>query len=124
MSINSEIKIINKSSGEIIGNRIKYAGTFLLRLKGLLFCKSLSPGEGLLLYPCSSVHSMGMRIPIDVVFLDQDLHVLNTVSDMKPGLTARQKGASYTLELKAGTIKNQGIGPGDIFTLESGPEFK
>jgi len=111
------LKIINQSDSEIIGDRIKYARTFLQRLKGLLFCECLSPGEGLLLYPCSSVHSFGMRISIDVVFLDRNLHVLKTVSHMRPGLTAQQKEAKYVLEMAAGIIKEKGIKVGDTLSM-------
>lgn len=118
MKKNSILKIISQSNGVIVGDRIKYAGTFLLRLKGLLFCKSLAPGEGLLLYPCSSVHSFGMKISIDIVFLEQNLHVLKTVSHMRPGFTAQQKGARYVLEMAVGTIEAKGIRVGDIFSIE------
>lgn len=117
MKKQGNLKIINNSTGTLIGDKIKYAGTFFLRLKGLLGCTFLEPGAGLLLYPCSSVHSFGMKISIDVLFLDENLRVLRTVPWMKPGLTARQKGARFVLELKAGTIERLGIKTGDILNI-------
>jgi len=117
MKKNSNLIIINNATGVVIGDKIKYAGTFFLRLKGLLGCKSLNPGEGLLLHPCSAVHSFGMKLPIDVLFLDQNLCVIKIVPRMKPGLTARQKGASYVLELMAGAVEELGIKEGEKLTV-------
>ena len=39
------------------------------RLLGLLNRSALAPGEGLWLFPTSSIHTVGMRFPIDAVFL-------------------------------------------------------
>ena len=41
------------------------------RLKGFLGRRGLAPGEGLLIVPAGSIHTLFMRFPIDVVFLDQ-----------------------------------------------------
>jgi len=112
------VKIINNSTGVLIGDRIKYAGTFFLRLKGLLGCKSLAPGEGLLLHPCSAVHTFGMKIPLDLLFLDQNFSVLQVVTGLAPGFTARQKGARFVLELRAGIVEELGIRVGDSLRLD------
>jgi uncharacterized membrane protein (UPF0127 family) len=41
------------------------------RLIGLAFLDPEAAGEGLLIPRCSSVHTFGMRFPLDVVFLDR-----------------------------------------------------
>jgi uncharacterized membrane protein (UPF0127 family) len=53
------------------------------RMRGLKGRTSLSPTEGLLLERCRSVHTFGMRFPIDAVMLDRDLRVV-TVRRMRP----------------------------------------
>lgn len=49
---------------------ITIASTFADRGRGLLGRTSLHPDQGLLIVPCSSIHTMFMRFPIDAVFLD------------------------------------------------------
>lgn len=46
------------------------------RARGLRRRAGLAPGTGLLLERCRSVHTVGMRFPITVAFLDRDLTVL------------------------------------------------
>jgi uncharacterized protein len=54
-----------------------------------------------------------MKFPIDAVFLDRDLVVLNVSPDLKPWRTAGQRGAKAVLELPAGEARRAGIQPGD-----------
>jgi uncharacterized protein len=58
-----------------------------------------------------------MRFPIDAVFLDRDLVVLNISADLKPWRTARQRGAKAVLELPAGEAKRAGLQPGEQLVL-------
>lgn len=48
---------------------VEVARGSLARARGLLGRGGLLPGEGLLIPRCRSVHTVGMRRPIDVVFL-------------------------------------------------------
>jgi uncharacterized membrane protein (UPF0127 family) len=45
------------------------------RIEGWLRRDSVEPGEGLLIVPCSSVHSFGMHFDIDLCFVDENLRV-------------------------------------------------
>lgn len=85
------------------------AHTGLQRLVGLLGRLRLDPGHGLLLEPCSVVHTFGMRRPIDVVFVDRDWRVL----DVRPGLgawrIARCRRATRVLELAVGDAWRIGL---------------
>jgi uncharacterized membrane protein (UPF0127 family) len=63
-----ELKILKAETGEEIASRCYLANRFFSRLKGLLGKEYMSDGEGLLISPCSSVHTMGMKICIDVVY--------------------------------------------------------
>jgi uncharacterized membrane protein (UPF0127 family) len=47
------------------------ATTLVARLIGLAFLRELPPGHALLIPHCRSVHTFGMRFPLDVVFLDE-----------------------------------------------------
>jgi uncharacterized membrane protein (UPF0127 family) len=63
------MRIINQTSGKVIAGKVMIANTFLKRLKGLLTSNGLEEDEGLIIKPCNSVHSFGMRFSIDLVFL-------------------------------------------------------
>ncbi len=60
----------------------------------------------------SSVHTFFMRFPIDVVFLDRELEVLDVSPVVAPWRTAKRKGARWTLELAAGEAERLRIEPG------------
>ena len=48
------------------------AVTLLSRLLGLALLRPERAGEGLLIPRCRSVHTFGMRFPLDVCFLDRE----------------------------------------------------
>jgi uncharacterized protein len=47
------------------------AVTLRARLLGLAWLRGVPPGRALLIPDCRSVHTFGMRFPLDVVFLDE-----------------------------------------------------
>ena len=96
-----------------IAQPVKRADTFWLRLKGLLGKKALKPGEGLLLIPCSQIHTWFMAFPIDVLYLDQDGWILKLESELKPGKVGPMvKTCRQVLELSAGAIAAHGLAEG------------
>jgi uncharacterized membrane protein (UPF0127 family) len=104
--------------GDVVCNRCFIADRPLSRLRGLLGRDELAADEGLLLRPESSVHTLFMRFPIDIVFLEADLTVLSLRENVKPWRTAGQRGARSVLELPAGTCRRRGLRPGDRLSLE------
>ena len=96
----------------------KRASTFLARLTGLMFRKSLRPEEVLLLSPCSSIHTSFMQFPIDVVFLDHNYQVVGIVAGLPPWRWAGGYPSSrHVLELEAGRVKDLAIKLGDYLCL-------
>ena len=59
-----------------------------------------------------SVHTLFMRFPIDVVFLDRELSVLCVRRAVRPWRLVAERGAKATLELPAGAAERAGIEPG------------
>ena len=52
----------------------------------------------MLLTPCSEIHTIGMRYPIDALYLDQQGRVLRIDASLKPGrILPRQSGAKHVL---------------------------
>lgn len=98
---------------------IRTAGNPLTRFFGLMGTRSLPNDHGLLITPCSSVHTFFMRYPIDIIYLDGTGHVTECVSGLKPWrFCFSHRNANFgrprhTLELASGSIKRWGICPGD-----------
>ncbi|MFA5520449.1 MAG: DUF192 domain-containing protein [Castellaniella sp.] len=78
------------------------ARSFGARLRGLLLRPALRDGEGVCLAPCRAVHTLGMAVAIDVVFLDAHGAVLRRVSSLPPGRVALCLRAAMAIELPAG----------------------
>lgn len=85
---------------------------FLERMCGLLFRPALTASQGLLIVPCSSVHTFGMRYSIDLVFIDQNWTIVKTVNRLKPWRVAACKSATMVLELAANRINELQLTPG------------
>ncbi len=93
----------NKTNGKIIARDVKKAENLQDRLFGLIGRKNMDKSEGLLLKPCSSIHTCFMKFAIDVVFLDENMKVISVVDSMKPWrFSAWHISAKSVLELKAG----------------------
>ena len=86
------------------------------RRRGLLGRDGL---EGaLLLVPARSVHSLGMRFPLDVAWLDEHLTVVRTVRLERHRVTRPVLGARSVVEAEAGTFARWGLVVGDTLELE------
>lgn len=93
---------------------VEIADSFGARLKGLTGRRHL---EGaILLRPARSVHTIGMRFPIDVAYCDKDLKVLCTLT-MRPLRIGRPRPKAHAVvEARAGAFERWGLEAGD--TLE------
>jgi hypothetical protein len=86
-------------------------------MRGLMGRAALAPNEGMFFKPTGSIHMFFMRFPIDAVFLDRELVVLDVVRGLKPWRTASRRGAKVVVELAEGAATN--IQPGDRLSLAS-----
>ncbi len=94
--------------GKILLNNMYQAKTIAERLKGLLGRNSLPDGEGLLIEPCTSVHTAFMRFPIDVVFLDKFDRVTAWHVNVRPNrILLAPWGTRKTLEFAGGALANR-----------------
>ncbi len=85
--------------------KVLRTSSFLERLCGLLFSPPLKQKEALLIEPCSSVHTVGMRYAIDVVFIDKNWHVVKTAKSLKPWRMAASSKAYRVLELASDSLE-------------------
>ncbi|MGI5339768.1 DUF192 domain-containing protein [Streptomyces sp. CA-181903] len=89
---------------------VEVAASYRARTRGLLGRDGI---EGaMLLTPAGSVHTFGMRFPIDVAYLSRDMRVL-AVRTMPPHRLGRPRPAArHVLESAAGTMARWGLREG------------
>ena len=95
------------------------ATSFLARGRGLLFAPQLGDSEALWIAPCNSIHTVGMRYGIDVVFLDRAGRVVAQRKALAPGRWAGCRRAASVLELRAGGADRLGIRDGATLRVEA-----
>jgi uncharacterized membrane protein (UPF0127 family) len=71
---------------------------FRARLLGLAFRREPPHGHALLIRRCRSVHTFGMRFPLDIVFLDERGSPLRFAWDVPPRRVLVCRGAAAVLE--------------------------
>lgn len=101
------------ATGLLLGERLRIADSIYSRLRGLLGHPEPGSGEGLLIEPCNGIHTVGMRYPIDVLFLSPEGWVLRCERALPPGRFVPYVADSRrVLELPAGTIDASGTAVG------------
>ena len=115
--------VINLDKGTVLAKKLYIADNFFYRLKGLIGTADLENDTGLLIIPCSSIHTFFMRYSIDVVFLDHQNRVCRILHSLPPyRIGPIVKGAKKVLELNAGVSLATGTEIGDqiVFNGEDG----
>lgn len=98
--------------------RVRIASSFLARSIGLLDRDAIDADEGLLFVPGGSVHTLGMRFAIDVVFLSGSLTVLEVAANVPPWRIAlAPPNTRYVLELRANRARECGVVSGRAIEL-------
>lgn len=82
------------------------------RTRGLLCRPPLAVGEGMLIQRCRSVHTVGMRYAIDVVFIDNTGCVQGVRERLLPLRFAFCPRARHALELAEGQARDLGLTQG------------
>ena len=106
--------IINLTKQTWLATKVRKADNFFTRLVGLLKRTHLGPEEALWLMPSKGIHTIGMKFPIDVVFLTKDNEVVGLISGMLPYRISSVYFRGYSVvELPNGTIRKSRTELGD-----------
>jgi uncharacterized protein len=85
-----------------VGIRLREARGPRARLLGLALLPYLDPNQALLIPRCRSVHTFGMRFPIDIVLVDRDWRVVKLVRDVGRRRVVSCRQAAAVIEVRAG----------------------
>lgn len=106
--------------GESILETVYRAQGSVERMRGLLGRSPLKLNEGLWIEPCNSVHTLFMKYPIDVLFLDREGVLLKVANHLNPWRFAAALNARITLELHAGAASSFDLQAGDCLAWQAG----
>jgi hypothetical protein len=108
------VPVINLTKKTWLATKVRKADNFITRLVGLLKRNQLGPEEALWLMPSKGIHTIGMKFPIDVVFLNRQACVLSLISGMLPYRISGVHMRGYSvIELPNGTIRKSQTEIGD-----------
>jgi uncharacterized membrane protein (UPF0127 family) len=99
-----------------LATKLALAHTHWTRLVGLLgtSASDFGNGCGLWIQPCRGVHTLAMRYPIDVVYLDKAHTVIHIEPELRPWrFSPIRMQATSVLELPSHTIAETGTQVGD-----------
>jgi uncharacterized membrane protein (UPF0127 family) len=96
-------QLMNRRTKRSVVPDVDVAAGFWSRLRGWQFRAQPARGSGLLLAPCSSIHTCWMRFALDLVWLDRDGTVLAIGRGVRPWRAAlAPRGTLAVLEVPAG----------------------
>jgi len=107
------MKAFNLTRDTVVADKVEVADSGARRRKGLLGRTGLDADEGLWIVPCESVHTFGMKFPIDLIYLDRTRRVRKVRSNVGAWRISGCLSAHSVLELAAGTVVRTQTKPGD-----------
>lgn len=113
-----KVKIRNQRTNELLTTNAYLANTFFTRAIGLMGRKSIPKDYCLIIEPCNQIHMMNMRIPIDVLYLNER----NIVIDIEYGIVPWSIGkkrpmAHLVIESNASYLSDR-VSLNDILVFE------
>ena len=108
----------NVTRGAPLATHVRVANSSAARRRGLLDAKTLEPGAGLWIVPCEAIHTFGMKVRLDIIFLDKNLKVRKIAPNVGPRRLSICLRAHSVLELAAGAAARSGTQPGDQLTRQ------
>lgn len=106
-----------KDKNIVLAKNVKMANSMISRIMGLMFKKEFDQYDGLLIYPCNSIHTFFMRMIIDVVFLDRHDRIIHIIRKMRPWrMSWIYFKASKVLELPEGMVDIE-VSKGDYLEM-------
>jgi uncharacterized membrane protein (UPF0127 family) len=113
----------NRTRQAYLATQLHVAGTHWSRLRGLMgtAAAKFRAGQGLWIVPSRGVHTLAMRFPIDVIYLNGEKVVIYVKQNLKPWRLAPVRlQAASVLELPSATLDSTGTALGDQIEIALG----
>ncbi len=106
---------------DLIVPSLSEARSFKDRLVGLMFRRTMNTTEAIYFPNCRQVHTMFVRFPIDLIFINKDFSVVRIIHKMKPYRISPIVFNAYgVIEVTPGFIKKVKIKIGEKLKFEVG----
>jgi uncharacterized membrane protein (UPF0127 family) len=106
----------NRTRGTCLAEDVRVARTHWSRLRGLVGTErsAFRAGQALWIVPCRGVHTLAMRFPLDLIYLDRNNVVVDVRETVRPWRFAPiHYNAASVLELPSGSIERSNTAAGD-----------
>ena len=116
----SDGQAFNRTRQAQLATDLSIANTHWTRLRGLLglTANDFRNGSGLWIVPCHGVHTLGMGFPIDVLYLDREMRIVEVRLEVRPWrFTPVLRHAASVLELPCGTVAETNTAVGDTIEI-------
>ena len=110
----------NTTRNVTLAQQVRVADNPVTRLVGLLGTPraKFQPGCGLWIRPCRGIHTLGMGYPIDAIYLDRDMRIIQILHAIAPWRVGPVLWTCRSvLELPAGTAELTGTIVGDQLAI-------
>jgi uncharacterized protein len=106
--------VFNKTRESFLSLSVAAADTHFARLKGLLGRLRLKSDEGIWVIPSQGVHTIGVLVPVDLIYLDSGHRVIHTIESLGSfRIGPIRRNCASVLELPARTIYSSQTQVGD-----------
>jgi uncharacterized protein len=106
--------VFNKTRESFLSLSVAAADTHLARLKGLLGRLRLKSDEGIWVIPSQGVHTIGVLVPLDLIYLDSGHRVIHTIESLGSfRIGPIRRNCESVLELPPRTIYSSQTQVGD-----------
>ena len=117
--------VFNETRESFLALDLTLADTHLARMKGLLGRLRLKSGEGVWITPSQGIHTIGVRFAIDLIYLDADCRVIETIESFGTfRISPLRIKCSSVLELPTRTIYCSHTQVGDQLLICSPEEME
>ena len=112
-------RAVHERTGKLLADDLEVERSLVGRTVGLMFRRSLEPGQGMWINPCNGIHMLFMKFPIDAVFLDSRDRIRKVYPKVHPwwGVVWFVWGAHSVLELPPGSTADLGLKRGDQIAI-------
>ncbi len=112
------MKLVLPHRAEVLAHQVVMATSVWQRLVGLLGQTSWPPDRAMVFAGCNSIHTVGLRFPIDVIFMDRNWKGVALRPAVVPGrLIPPIRGAWGTIEMAEGSIQQSALEIGEQLHL-------
>ena len=110
--------VYNKTRESFLSLGVTAANTTFTRLRGLIGRFTLRSDEGIWMIPSSGIHTIGVMVPLDLIYLDEQHRVIHLIEHFPSFRIAPLRSQSESvLELPTHTIYSSQTQVGDELLL-------